>query len=137
MLQPKDSGHFLLDHSMWVDPSSRVDPKDTFVKEFLGTNTWAADIWDFKYNPEDAQLKVNPSRVFDVIGGLLGGRRLFSTSNGYIGLGPDASKPDDLLVIIPGCSTPMVVRKMDEYFIMIEAAYVFGLMDGEAFNLVE
>jgi hypothetical protein len=47
------------------------------------------------------------------------------------------SKPDDLLVIIPGCSTPMIVRKMDGYFIMIGAAYIFGLMDGEAFDLVE
>jgi hypothetical protein len=83
-LQLQNSGCYLVEHSMWVDSSSRVDPKATFVQEFLGTDTSAAGIWDFEYNPVDPELTANFDIVLDMIGGFLGGRRLFTTSTGYI-----------------------------------------------------
>jgi len=61
-------------------------------------------------------------------------RAVFNTKDGHIGLGPQTTKPGDLLVILYGCHYPAVLRPHEEEdcFYFVGLAYVFGIMDGEA-----
>ena len=62
------------------------------------------------------------------------GRRLFLTSDGWVGLGPGSMMSGDKIVILFGCRIPFVLRpsSQDENrYILLGDAYVHGLMDGE------
>jgi len=60
-------------------------------------------------------------------------RKLFASERGYLGLGPAAVLPGDIIAAIFGLETPLVLRSVgtDSYQIVGEA-YVHGIMDGEA-----
>lgn len=61
------------------------------------------------------------------------GRRLFTTRNGYLGMGPGSTDIDDEIVVIPGMRTPFVVRRllaMSQYR-LVGPCYVHGIMQGE------
>lgn len=72
-------------------------------------------------------------------------RRFMLTRNGYMGWAPDnifgsaedQTKEGDLIVILLGCSTPIVVRPYGEHFQVVGEAYVQGQMEGEALQLLE
>lgn len=54
------------------------------------------------------------------------------------GLAPTKSQVGDLIVILFGCSVPVILRefttKGDHYFELVGEAYVHGMMDGETFS---
>jgi hypothetical protein len=72
-------------------------------------------------------------------------RRFITTMNGYMGWAPDnifgtdgeQTRKGDLIAILFGCSTPIVIRPLGSYFLVIGEAYVHGLMDGEALEWLE
>ncbi|KAN0090561.1 HET domain containing protein [Hyaloscypha variabilis] len=64
-------------------------------------------------------------------------RRLFTTVAGNVGLGGNLCRPGDLICILLGCSTPIVLRPKQLAFQLIGEAYVHGSMDGEAMKGVE
>ncbi|GKU06402.1 heterokaryon incompatibility protein or allele [Fusarium langsethiae] len=71
-------------------------------------------------------------------------RRFMTTANGYMGWAPDniygleseQTISGDLIAVLYGCSTPIVIRPHGHQFRVIGEAYVQGLMDGEAMDLV-
>lgn len=71
-------------------------------------------------------------------------RRFMATANGYIGWAPDniygtksqQTKTGDLIAVLCGCSTPIVVRPHGHQYQVIGEAFVQGLMDGEVMELV-
>lgn len=72
-------------------------------------------------------------------------RRLMITDNGYIGWAPDNMygpsvdqvRKGDLIAIILGCSTPIIIRPHGDVFQVLGEAYIQGLMDGEAMQFLE
>lgn len=75
------------------------------------------------------------------MGELIKGRKLFVTDKGYIGLTTnDEVKPGDMLVVLFGCDTPVVLRPIEsdtsqgraKTYHFISDVFVHGLMDGEA-----
>lgn len=61
-------------------------------------------------------------------------RRLFISADGYIGLGPAAMKPNDLIVIFYDSMVPFILRqeRPDKHeFLVVGPAYVHGIMYGE------
>ncbi|KAL5330658.1 hypothetical protein ACEPPN_000177 [Leptodophora sp. 'Broadleaf-Isolate-01'] len=72
-------------------------------------------------------------------------RRFMLTEKGYMGWVPDNiyGRPEDqtrigdLVAVIFGCSTPIVIRKDRTNFKVVGEAYVQGLMDGEAIKFLE
>lgn len=73
-------------------------------------------------------------------------RRFMLTKNGHFGWAPDDAydKTDenqvrvgDLIAIVFGCSTPLVIRRSAEHFQIVGEAYVEGMMDGAALCLPE
>ena len=65
------------------------------------------------------------------------GRRLAVLDKYPLGLVPDFAKPGDLVCVLHGSSTPMVLRKVETDFEVIGDCYVHGLMYGEAVDWSE
>ena len=63
-------------------------------------------------------------------------RCLFSLSSGLLGSGPLAMEVGDEVFLLKGVPIPMVLRKSEteDAFVIIGAAFVHGLMDGEGDN---
>ncbi|PLN79936.1 heterokaryon incompatibility protein-domain-containing protein [Aspergillus taichungensis] len=58
--------------------------------------------------------------------------RFVTTAEGYIGLAPRATQPGDIIAVLLGSNTPVVLRpKGDRRFSVIGSCYVHGLMHGE------
>ncbi|KAK5689682.1 hypothetical protein LTR97_012681 [Elasticomyces elasticus] len=62
----------------------------------------------------------------------LSNRRLFRTAAGRIGLGPKVARPGDVITVLRGGALPFILRPLDRQYQMIGAAYVSGIMHGEA-----
>ncbi|CAH0058653.1 unnamed protein product [Clonostachys solani] len=90
------------------------------------------------WNLTDSPATLNVSTI-------TGQRTLFTTSDGYLGLGPSAMAPGDAVYIIAGGCTPFILRERpseiassgDETpeaeveYSLIGEAYIHGVMDGE------
>ena len=72
-----------------------------------------------------------------------GGRRLFATSKGYLGLGPVSLDVGDTVCLLPGAKVPFLLRPTAvaagdvdaqelQQFKLVGEAYVHGIMEGEA-----
>jgi hypothetical protein len=60
------------------------------------------------------------------------GRRYFVSHRGYLGVGPPAMSPGDVIAIILGLDTPLVLRAIEQgQYQIVGEAYVHGIMDGE------
>lgn len=67
----------------------------------------------------------------------LGHGRFITTSRGYAGLAPSATKPGDMVVIVHGAAVPFIIRgdSEDTESRLVGECYVHGLMNGEALKL--
>ena len=67
------------------------------------------------------------------MGGLCKSRLLFQTREGYIGLCPESTRIGDVVAVILGCKTPIILRPVgDKQFRVVGESYVCGMMNGEA-----
>jgi len=61
-------------------------------------------------------------------------RRMVRTKGGYIALAPRSTKQGDWIGVFRGGNLPLVVRRDGDNFILIGESYVYGLMNGEAWD---
>jgi hypothetical protein len=65
----------------------------------------------------------------------LAGWKFCVSRKGYYGTVPAAAEAGDLICVLHGCCVPLILRKAPssppDHFVMIGAAYVHGIMDGE------
>ena len=61
-------------------------------------------------------------------------RTLFTTRDGYIGVGPRWIRPGDKISLISGLTLPFVIREKKENYNLIGPAYVHGIMEGERWD---
>jgi len=59
-------------------------------------------------------------------------RRWLVTEGGKLGLGPARTCVSDIIVILLGCSVPVILRKEYSEYIIIGECFIQGVMDGEA-----
>jgi len=63
------------------------------------------------------------------------GKQLAMTEKGYFGLVPEQAKPGDLVCCFLGAKVPFVLREAnEEENVLIGETYMYGLMEGEAFD---
>ncbi|OGM45304.1 hypothetical protein ABOM_006442 [Aspergillus bombycis] len=55
----------------------------------------------------------------------------FETTQGHLGWGPPGIYKGDIIGILFGCETPVVLRMIDSHYIYIGPCYVVGIMDGD------
>lgn len=62
-------------------------------------------------------------------------RKCFAIDNNLrsVGIGPPGLRVGNIVVIVEGCSVPVVLRQVQSKYRMIGECFLFGLMDGEAF----
>jgi len=63
--------------------------------------------------------------------------RLFQTSSGLLGRGPPLMKDDDIIVVLPSCRLPIVMRLVGQHYLLVGLCFVYGLMNGEIAEMVE
>jgi hypothetical protein len=68
---------------------------------------------------------------------LLAWRRLVTTEGGYLGLVPTAARAGNIIVVVPGCDMPLVLRQDGEWFRVLGEAHVHRIMEGEVLDMVE
>lgn len=62
-------------------------------------------------------------------------RVAFATGAGYLGLGPDSTRPGDIIAILFGSNVPFVLRRdRDDTFLIVGECYVYGMMDGQVMD---
>lgn len=59
-------------------------------------------------------------------------RLLFLTASGRLGLGIGATRQGDKVVVVHGAMHPIILRPFEEQYQFVGAAYVYGIMQGEA-----
>lgn len=64
------------------------------------------------------------------------GHSFFTTTKGYMGLGSQAMKAGDVVVILAGGEVPFILRRAGEFFQLVGECYVHGIMNGEAVHKV-
>lgn len=64
-------------------------------------------------------------------------RSFFVTDNRYVGLGPHYTQSDDLLCLIPGCNAPLLLRQVEDHYLLVGDCYVYGVMNGEVVQEVK
>lgn len=115
---------------------TRVHPNDLLIYiEYLGSiPTQLAD--DFIHGKSVADILHDRARLQKVLDTTYVApcmcRRFFITHGSRPGLGPRIMSPDDIVVILRGETTPFIVRKVNHHNQLVGAAYVHGIMDGEA-----
>ncbi|KAF5000053.1 hypothetical protein FGRMN_2064 [Fusarium graminum] len=82
---------------------------------------------DAYYNPTDTQREVLSWAI-----NAMAWRRVFSTKDGRIGMGSCAAELNDRIVILRGCNTPLILRKLEDGWKLVGECYTHGVMYGEA-----
>ncbi|KAK1751138.1 heterokaryon incompatibility protein-domain-containing protein [Echria macrotheca] len=60
----------------------------------------------------------------------------FLTERGCVGVAASAC-PGDLISVVAGCTTPMILRQTDSGYEVVAPCFVLGYMDGEAKDMVD
>ena len=60
------------------------------------------------------------------------GRKLFATTNGYIGIGDITLEPGDLVSVLLGGKVPFILRQVKDKYRLVGECYLHGIMLGEA-----
>lgn len=93
-----------------------------------------------------ALTKENIDSVAAMVTSVLNRKRLFVSSRGYIGWGPEAMIPGDVITVLNGCSMPFVLRAVPQHlsrtgfssgYTVVGECYAHGLMNGEALENAE
>jgi len=54
------------------------------------------------------------------------------STEGHIGLAPGGAQVGDLITVLLGCPSPMILRAKNNYYQVVGETYCDGIMDGEA-----
>ena len=101
---------------------------------------WTFDEFFSNEVPEDA-IEYDFTEVYAATERSVKKRRFMTTEKGFMGWAPDNMWRDsptkqcrvgDIIAIVHGCSTPLLIREVEECYHVLGEAYVQGIMDGEA-----
>jgi len=56
------------------------------------------------------------------------------TDRGYMGFGPQGIESGDTICVFLECDVPLILRKVDEHYVLRGECFMLGLMDGEAID---
>ena len=113
--------------------SECYSPPNLDYLSFESTRSYMSHILETTY---EAPLRYSDDIVnwYGMVNTMLVGRLLFTTNDGYIGLAPKATKPDDQVCILLGCQTPLVLRPNGAWgYEVVGECYIDGFMDGAAY----
>jgi len=89
---------------------------------------------------EEPHANHRPGVSFRNLLSRLVGWKFCTSRKGYYGTVPAAAEAGDLICVLHGCCVPVILRKtpsLADHFVLIGAAYVHGIMDGEVIKCSE
>jgi hypothetical protein len=109
-----------------------------YITEFISSNAelrvFGRRLWDyfnFEEATPDSRRRSSHCDVANQARRCLESRKLITTAKGHLALAPIHTKRGDVISILFGCSTPMVLRPVGSHHQLIGEAYVHGIMSGE------
>lgn len=110
---------------------------DAFLHEFCGSRDAVLEISN-AYTASSHSLDelesafFHNSRIEDLPG-------IFMTEKGYYGICTRKVLPGDRICVLPGCRTPLIVRRREplHYYLLVDSAYIYGMMHGEIMKNVQ
>jgi hypothetical protein len=111
--------------------------RNSRIAELLGAYDVWADIQAHadNYNYYEAKLNVEALLAYCQV---IKNRRVISTLNWRLGIAPNSVDIDDIVCILHGSPTPVVLRMLsDGTYVVIGQAYVEGIMRGGAVTWAE
>ena len=131
------------EHPLFPQAMKLMKDKNIDLETFIGTYVQGpalyepADIASGNQMPIDnvplVILSAIKSETEAVNHAMTGGRRLFISEAGSLGLCPNEAKEGDLICILFGSDTPFALRPLDNgNHLLVGECYVDGLMDGQA-----
>jgi len=111
---------------------------ETFIKSFYPEYTGLLRNWNDVCKSDSTSYRPDISVIIMLyFQSRLPKSRFFETGVGYFGLYSPKVIPGDLVYVIRGCESPVIPRKVDDYFVHVATCFVSGLMEGEAATLVK
>jgi hypothetical protein len=111
--------------SQWVSHGT------SYLLDLLGDTTAAAEAL------REMSIAGNGTVWADGANSVTDSRRVFRTVKGYYGLGPPLIGSGDIICVLFGGKTPYCLRRIDNHYVLIGECYVFGLMNGEAIDMMK
>ena len=120
-----------------VDAYCRLLVNDQFRNSFSPPKTHLPDLEESRNTLqsllEGKQIDSMEGTLFIASAVYFGkGISFFTTTEGYIGLAPKGTRPDDQVVVLLGCPKPMLLRPNGGRYQVVGECYVYGLMQSEA-----
>lgn len=82
-----------------------------------------------------AALLVLETLIMDVVAAFLLGRSIVVLSNGTIALAPQDTQAGDVMAVLLGCDSPIVLRLLDaDKYMVVSEAFYDGAMYGESIS---
>ena len=85
----------------------------------------------------DCEDSKKMGQILENMATTLSHRRLVGTKGGFLGLATENVRDRDLIFILIGCRFPVVLRPQGEYYRVVGEIYVYGIMNGEAMEVLE
>lgn len=61
----------------------------------------------------------------------------FVTKDGYMGVAPPGINANGMLCILSGCKLPLVIRPLNDQYLLNGSCYIYGMMHGEVMKDVQ
>lgn len=141
--------HLTLINDIIFDPDSLGTVKNIYYGRVRGRDRmpWFEKWWKALHEEGTAEEDQEALHFDHATVDATHGRRFFTSAKGYMGLGPAAIAPDDVIAILYGGDVAYVLRKTDRVmemdgsahscYEMLGPAYLHGMMDGQAFNALK
>ena len=133
----------ILSTGLWEPPTRRITRVNltnirSLYEQFLGPipqneskqNETAIDL--FKIAEDVSTSKINFQSIRMNVASVAFTSVLFVTEEGYLGWGPPGMQTGDLVCVIFGCDTPVVLHRVDSHYIHVGVCFAVGLMGGTA-----
>jgi hypothetical protein len=109
-----------------------------FFKRIVEENHCLVDLHDISVDPQKNRQRFipdgEPMKYYHAFVRNGFNRRFFITSKGHLGSGPPDMRSSDLVCVLMGAKTPVILRqaRTEEGYEFVGTAYVHGIMHGEA-----
>jgi hypothetical protein len=113
------------------DSFNSAFPQCVFPEFEAPRKDWWENFWS---QTEQSRTEFRTELRFAVISDLTWLRkrwRFCETANGYFGLAPINSNPGDIVCVLNGCGTPVILRVIDDRLVFVGCCFILGLMTGE------
>ena len=108
-----------------------ITDRDHLGRSVMTPHGRAAGFWRFFRPFINGDSAPGVQQFSDAVTRAVVGRRFFITKRGHMGLGPRDIQQGDRVVLIFGCSVPLILRNTGVKIVVVGEAYISGFMRGE------